>query len=494
MNRVFTTLLLLAISYQLRAQITPSEGRVLNYRLIGFSFPQKQKVALNIIEIAAGIYNNEEDFNKNIIASFSGATNKIIGEVPAFGKEYTWRSVCINKDSSKTKSTLHRFSTKINEQADTNAARLRIIKNAKKYKDAYIFLDDTHTLYDMKGSPVWCLPVKDKTVMDLKLSPQSTITYIDNNKPFETDYNGHILWQRPADTNAQNPQVYHHEFTRLGNGHYMTLKNESGHWKLPLFKDSIAQNVNDSVRFYQTFFYETAEEYDEYGNRVWTWSSLDYIKKCDLYNRRTADGKYDFDLHENSFYFDEKDKVIYISFRAISRVIKIKYPEGNVLNSYGALYEPGMVKMDNDLFCNQHACRLSKEGYLYLFDNNTCGSPAIPKIVMMKEPTLTNDTMKKVWEYQCTIDGMHASRKENLNFPKGGNVEELPDGSMFVSMCGPYSKIFITDRNKDVLWSAVGEKYDTVAKQWMNMTLYRASIIPNREELEKLIWNAGDKL
>ena len=113
---------------------------------------------------------------------------------------------------------------------------------------------------------------------------------------------------------------------------------------------------------------------------------------------------------------------------------------------------------------------------------------------MMKEPTLTNDTMKKVWEYQCTIDGMHASRKENLNFPKGGNVEELPDGSMFVSMCGPYSKIFITDRNKDVLWSAVGEKYDTVAKQWMNMTLYRASIIPNREELEKLIWNAGDKL
>ena len=171
MNRVLTALLLLVISYQLRAQITPLEGRLLNYRLIGFSFPQKQKVARNTIEIAAGNYDSEEDFSKNIIASFSGATNKIIGEVAAFGKKYTWRSVCINTDSSRSKSSLHHFSTRIIGLVDTNVTRLRIMKNAEKYKDAYVFLDETHTLYDMKGIPVWCLPLKEKTVMDLKLSP-----------------------------------------------------------------------------------------------------------------------------------------------------------------------------------------------------------------------------------------------------------------------------------------------------------------------------------
>ena len=43
------------------------------------------------------------------------------------------------------------------------------------------------------------------------------------------------------------------------------------------------------------------------------------------------------DVHENAFFFDEKNKVIYISFKYISTIIKLKYPEGIVLNTYGPM-------------------------------------------------------------------------------------------------------------------------------------------------------------
>ncbi len=40
----------------------------------------------------------------------------------------------------------------------------------------------------------------------------------------------------------------------------------------------------------------------------------------------------------------------------------------------------------------------------------------------------------------------------------GGNVIELPDGSLFSCMGGSYSKVFIVNMNKEILWSALPEK------------------------------------
>ena len=50
----------------------------------------------------------------------------------------------------------------------------------------------------------------------------------------------------------------------------------------------------------------------------------------------------DFDMHENAFYFDERNKKIYLSFRVCSRILKIDYPSGKVDREYGEKYRKGM--------------------------------------------------------------------------------------------------------------------------------------------------------
>ena len=170
-----------------------------------------------------------------------------------------------------------------------------------------------------------------------------------------------------------------------------------------------------------------------------------------------------------------------------SRILKIAYPTGKVLNVYGEKYKPGFPEMKNGLFCGQHACNLSKDGYLYVFNNNVRDSACLPEIVMMKEPTSEKDTLKRIWQYSCTLDGINVKKSSALSFQTGGNVLELPDGSMFVTMSQPYCKVFIVSHDKKILWSALPEKREQSDNVWKISGLYRASIIYDHKDMERLI-------
>jgi len=221
MNKTLACLFLLVIPCQLNAQILPKEGSELHYRLIGFSFRQGPAGCKYKVEVAVGNYNNEDSFKKNIIVSFTSYSNKLIGEVPSFGKQYTWRAVFTNTHLDKTENKLFHFSTKIVPDVDTNVTRLRITKNAEKYKDWYIFSDGARTLYDMNGQPVWFMPDMKglkMTPRDIKLTPQGTITFLlENIGAYEINYNGDILWKAPdnGSVSGEHTEHYHHEFTRL---------------------------------------------------------------------------------------------------------------------------------------------------------------------------------------------------------------------------------------------------------------------------------------
>ena len=500
------------IPYQLRAQILPKEGSELNYRIIGFLFSKGQPGSKYKIEIAAGNYNNEDSFTQNLIKSFDGDKNKIIGEVPAFGKQYTWRSVTSDR-ATITKSELHHFRTMINRVVDTNVTRLRIIRNTEKYKDAYVFMDGNKALYDMNGSPVWFLPDIAGTkpgsfekTGDLKISKQGTITFLANRtggQVYEINYNGAILWKGPDNGKVSGDSIahYHHEFTRLSNGHYMVLGSEYVLWKLPSNVDSsfLKKQGNqkkiiwDSTNkaFYEKMHFGTIIEYDSKGKLVWSWKSSKYFKGSDIFSRTAPHGAfYISDVHENGFFFDKKSKTIYVSFKDISRILKVKYPEGNVTNIYGKKYDPVHSKIyGSDLFAQQHNCMISKAGYLCLFYNNDRHEKSLPTIIMMQEPHSKKDTLKKIWEYECTVDGIDTNNQKQFSFSNGGNVIELPDNSMFGCMSSPgYSKVFIVNRDKETLWSALPEAWNSNENKWNCIFQYRASII-NRKELELLIWN-----
>ncbi len=465
MDKILAILFFLCIiSCEVNAQILPKEGGKLNYRIIGFKFPAKDNGSKYKIEIAQDTYDDEHAFNKNIIKSFSSDTNRIIGEVPSFGTKYTWRTIFTDKNGTKTKSELHHFSTMIIPSVDTNVTRLRIIKGAKKYKDAYVFLDELKTLYDMTGHPVWYLPdnkgfeKKNYNAEDIKLTPQKTITFMLSRRDAsicEINYNGDILWKGPNNgkVSGDSEEHYNHEFTRLKNGHYMVLGKETVLWELPSFDSNI--KTEDWVglkrighKFYQSLLFGTIIEYNENGDVVWAWRSSDYFKTSDVYFKRDTNGIFQIGFNENSFYFDEESNTIFLNCSdKMGRVLKIKYPEGNVLNDYGEKYKICVAEVNNELFCGQHSLRYSQRGYLYLYNNNACYTGKMPTVERLEETV--NDKykygLKKIWEYVCTIDKVN-DNKTNVNtewakeyfFKKGGNVLELPDLSMFVSMCGSY--------------------------------------------------------
>jgi len=481
---LFTLLLLFSI--QLKAQVLPLERSSLNYRLIGFSFPEKEKTSICRLEIAEGNITTDDSFRHNIIYSVADTGNKIIATVPAWGTSYTWRAVYLKKNKPFAQTPLYHFSTQKSPDVDTSLVRLRIVDTAKKYQDAYVFLDDNKALYDMKGNPVWFLTKVNGmniTPRDLKMTNQGTITLLFD-PPYEIDYDCNVLFKPPSNAvvSKDYSEHYHHQFTRLANGNYMALGEDSMLWD----KGRPSLAIDTSAKKMQ---FGTLIEYDDTGKVIWSWKSSDYFSASDLRNKLTpSDPRYG-DVHENAFFFDEKNNYIYVSFRNINRIVKIKYPEGTVVRQYGAPETIAAASHDNTLFCGQHACKYSNNGYLYLYNNNTCMANSLPTIVKLQEPTSSGQGLKKIWEYQCTVTGVGNYSHQQDNYRSGGNVVELADSSMFVCMNGGnYCKVFIVSPSQQELWSAIPERWDPAGKRWTIISQYKANIITKKEDLARLIF------
>lgn len=491
MYKIFYILSFLCLfTNNLEGQVAPAENKELNYRIIGFTVIPRRDATDYTLEIASGHFNSVDSFRNAICITQSSKTHKILAEVPAFGRSYTWQVTFHYAGAPDIKSRLRHFSTGITSEVDQTISRLRVNQQAVKYHDAYIFLDGQKALYDMSGRPVWYLPKVDganHSPRDLKLTSRGTITFI-SDKAYEINYDGEVLWKSPARASLSggSEEFYHHDFTRLSNGHYMVLGTEN----VPLprkFKEllsSAAGNADgiteDSKKNLGKF--GTIIEYDKNGNVVWSWKSSDYFMQPAVLAMLSNNINI-FDVHENAFYFDEKEKNIYVSFKGINSILKVSYPGGIVLESYGELPMAAPARKGERLFCGQHSVSRtpSKQGIVFIYNNNSCNDGP-PKVKMLQEPKSADERMKIVWEYQCTADG-NSTKK----FLSGGSVNSLPDGSMLVCMGGEYSKVFILSEDKKILWSALPER-DQGRPQWDVMAQYRASLVGSRQKMHDLVW------
>ncbi len=486
------------LNLQADGQIQPREGKALNYRIIGFSFPAAKGSTGYKLEIAEGNCQSEQAFSSGIINTIASSTNKIVAEVPYFGSQYTWRVVY--NGTAKKKSPLHHFSTMANEELDSTKIRLRILTPASKYKDGYVFMDSYKALFDMKGKPVWFLPMKPGETSlprDIKATPFGTITYMMMMDVYEINYDGDTLWKSPVSYQPFDDAriTFHHQLSRLKNGNYMVLGNEFVLQKKNTGDDTLLNleplrqnNPDQSDTTYRKLVFGTVIEYDKNGKIVWQWKSSSYFNNSDIGARKLPDGTVNANVHENAFYFDEEKKNLYVSFKAISRIVKIKYPEGTVVAAYGDKFAADKPENENEKFCEQHSCNISQEGYLYLYNNNLCHRMKRPEIVVMQEPANPKEEPKVIWKYICDIEPEATYQKQNQQFPTGGNVIELPDQSILCCMGGTYSKTFIVTKDNEILWSALPEKWDEREFQWKPYGQYRASMLTSRKELEILIW------
>jgi len=516
---------------QTYCQPLPAEGRKLHYRRIAFVAPEQKTATAYKLEIAAGTVFSEDSFSSRRVLSVRTKLARALQNVPWFGKDYTWRMDAYLKNGKVVKGAFHHFSTLWIPEVDSCEYRLRVMKPAAKYKDANVFIDGHRVLYDLSGNPIWFLPLQETSALaryeirDLKASDAGTITYMQHDKAFEVSYDCDTLWQAPGNRSrgTDSPEHYHHEFTRLPNGHYMVLGTELVFWKYRFgaLTDSAAEeepaapgakgSSNLKIEF------GTVLEYDSAGNKVWEWKSSQYFMQSDLVNYRSEHRSKVIDVHENAFYFDEPNKVLYVSFKNISRILKVRYPDGALLNTYGEIYQPGKLPEGNGLFCDQHACKKSKSGLLYMYNNNACNDSAeLPTVLAVKEAASGADSLYKVWEYHCSIDGVNFNpsikdlkarqkyleqhnlkprlgRGTLLRATSGGNVAELPDHSLFVCMNTQYCKVFMVSHEKKLLWSAVPERYNSTQDAWyITPQQYRSAIVTGAE-LDRLIWKSAGK-
>ena len=511
----FTFLTLLFSSSVSSAQELPKENSVLNYRIVGFYLPKLQPNQQNVIEIAQGRFNDPDSFNQKIILTTPLTGEKTIIKVPAFGQEYSWR--CVDKEwrqRRKNDAAIHHFQTGFIPAIDTAQMRLRILQPAKKYTDGYVFLDGHRALYDMNGEPVWYLPdidgfITEKSILrDLKLTNRGTVTFMYEEKgAYEVNYDGEILWKAPNDgaVSGQKKEYYHHELTRLSNGHFMILGCEYEKYsrQFPVRPDSLNFSFSDEnlkkdtgdVKMDSTrahivdIPFGTVIEYNEAGKVVWNWKSSGYFKTPGIPYHITRTHKPEVAPHENSFYLDEKSGYLYVGFRNISRIVKIKYPEGKVVASWGDAPDWITTGNTSGVFCRQHSVRTSEKGYIYLYNNNSCfQAEGISSILKLKEET-TGD-LTPIWTYQCTTEGATVLHPGTYKFPIGGNVNELADGTLFINMSSTYSKVFLLSGEKEILWSAIPEKLNPVSRIWEMTYQYRAAMISSKSEFESLVWSA----
>jgi len=493
MNKGFFVELLLVLvlffsTDRLCAQLVPAEGSQLHYRIIGFSFAGAPGAGSYMLEVAEGTHNSEGSFRAARLSVKETKDNRVIAEVPSFGSAYTWR-VTTKVGGKERKGKFNHFTTLPNPLEPSITTRLRVVERSAEIGNIFVFVDCTKALYNAQGEVVWFMPGALVQQMglggaeDLKCTPQGTIIYLKDGQLNEITYDGKVLGKFPVSgLPGQRPGGNaHHDAMKLSNGHYMALGDQPLTWKL-CDTGIVTKSQADTNGGYQTNIFGTVNEYDATGQLVWQYNSADYALHSDVMNLPSADGKFNIDIHPNAFFFDEKNGVLFLGCKNISRILKIHYPDRRLMNVIGRPYKSGDKDLDHELFCQQHAITAGAQGEVYVFSNNTCGTPPLPKLVVLKEDHNALYGATKLWEYEWKTPGSVGMRS------RGGNVTNLPDSTIFASLSSPYGDIFMVNRKKNILWHAVLEKKEPGSDSWTELSTYRSAIVPDHAALERMIW------
>lgn len=485
------------------AGVHPADSAKLSGRLIGFEVPEQKGNSKFVMAIAKGTYFSVPDFNKHVYERVGMEGGRRVLEVPDFGQDYTWGYSVVRGRDTAAPAHLYHFTTLYSRLVDTEQYRMTVTKAADVYTDGYFFMDCTKAIYDMHGRPVWFLPdtLSPETVpgavVDIKMTSHNTISYIYNNQFYEVTYDGRLLRNLPPASENVNhvPNSFHHEQQVTTDGTVFVLAMESMWRKKVSAGNVVSRNIEDSLKNYDNLQFGTLVAYDAAGKEKWKWSSSDYYYSSDLAGLRTDAGLEDIGIHMNSFYFDEASKTILIGFRNISRIIKIAYPSGKVLATYGNRVVNGKVP-DDYFFSHQHSCRMDKDGRILVYNNNAEAQPPMPDVQILADED-GKGVLKEDWRYACPVTWEAAKARMPVRpndrsggqfMNRGGNFFPIDGKYYFVSANTLFNDVFIVDDEKRIQWNVKSEK-KMVQNIWVPLPTYRANFISSKKIMEALIWN-----
>jgi len=466
-------IIIISYNYNACGQVYPRDHSKINYTQVMFEYPEIKKALYYIVQIA--INSEPKLFEKNIVIEQVDSTTATLINGLKFGTSYQWRYIAFNKEGNIINiSDRYFFNILKNNLVDENYNSYRI--NTKIVDDGLIFLDISRVAINRSGEPVWFLPNKSKEIWDIKMTKSGTITFLSKvydgsffDDGIEVSINGETIWKTPHSgiVSGDSIEHFHHDFKKLNNGNYMIIGNKFVKPKNKLNVDFIA--------------FGTIIEYDSNHNVVWSWDSQNAFSDTDIYYPTTIcdnfySNVYNYTIydpaHINAFYLDEKEDMLYVSARFMSRIIKIEKKTGKIVANFGEKWSSGEAKYANDFFYYQHSSILLPDGNIAVFNNNNVSDTGvfISSVVVFSQPNAKSNISEKIWEFSCDFDSLYAAN--SLRF---GNIIYMNNSNFLVNMGRPVSRIFEVTQDKKIVWDCYAEKYSNEKNQWVNSNCYRAS-------------------
>lgn len=444
-------------------QFSPKDGAKLNYNQIYFEYPYNKDAKFYTIYITFDSIANPtaKDF---IIKQHEKSPLLLIKNL-TLGKKYKWFVETTLHSKEKITSNYFHFSILNTSMANPKLYKAIQHYNQKnKIQDGIIWCDQYRCAIDRRGNIVWFMAtehldlINAKVVRDFKLYPDGSITFVHQPNASHTDIDLNSIWKAPyqGTVSESEKEDYHHAFTILPNGNYMVLGDE----KVNFSNDTV---TTDAVNFCNII------EFDKAGNIVWSWRMKDYFPYEYLINSRLKTKNGIADPHANSFTIDEKNNTIYLSFRDISRIIKIDKITKKIIASYGFKLKDEDDLYETDLFRLQHDIQLLENNDMLIFNNNDIDRDKVSCIEIVSFPVSKNDSFKLKWKFDINYD------KESLGkIQRMGGVKIMPNGNYLICE-GSNNRVVEINQKKEILWDFALRQVDSTGKVNDKFALYRVN-------------------
>lgn len=440
------------------AQFFPSEGDTLNYTSVLFEFPRVEGAMTYEIKISTT--NGHGNLTDN------SPVNKVLLDGLNFGAGYSWQVRGITAIGEKLPWTDPlTFFVAGSDLVDDSKFRYYGKKlDRSKSERSLLLLDYGKVAINKAGKPTWYIPDTDsllsKTrIRDLKITPTGSFTAICGESAVEFDRNGTIIWMAPDDgsVNGEEREHYHHEFTKMPNGNYLVLGLDHEQRISPDGEDTL------EVEF------GTVIEYSPEGKVVWSWNSSSYFSDDDLFFRKNGE-RYSVRTHMNACKITGTE--LYVGFRDISRIVVIDKVSGEITESYGGY---GVFKEPHaatGYFRRQHDALPLEDGAIAILNNDSIMDPNVVSSVVVFT-RMKDGGSEKLMDFKLDFDTL-----TNGKSPKTGNVNELPNGNLFVNL-GSINRFIELTRDGELVWSMFAESYHEFHQKWIAFPQYRVSVTPS---------------
>ena len=283
---------------------------------------------------------------------------------------------------------------------------------SKSLSPGYIFSAPSSFIMitDNKGVPVFYRNVGG-SIYDFDLQPGGILTYFQYPTTcIGLDSSFDIVRKYEA---GMGYGVDVHDLIVLPNGHYFIFGKKA----INVDMSKIVTGGDPNAQIYDM----ALQEFDSNGNQVFQWSALDHYKITDAdSNISLTDHTIDF-VHLNSIYIDSDSNII-ISARNLDEITKINHITGDIMWRFGGKNNQFTFINDNIGFSRQHDVRKISNGDITIFDNGVYETPQRSSFVEYKLD-IQNKTAQLVRRY---------THSNEVYGETMGNVEELPNGNMFI--------------------------------------------------------------